>query len=78
MEDTSLGWVPSRRERIAVVRTPPEQGEDWGWNSPYWLGLGVPWGGLIASAADLLTTQPLEADGRLLTRMSNVVASALR
>jgi CubicO group peptidase (beta-lactamase class C family) len=172
MDDTSLGWVPSRRERIAAVRTPPEQGDDWGWNSPYWLGLGVPWGGLIASPADLarlclmmlgggalggtrilspaavramttnqlallpevpeaerrcrpwglgwrlnwpgqpatfgdllglrsyghwgatgtvcwldpdssafmilLTTQPLEADGRLLTRVSNVVASAVR
>lgn len=53
MDDTSLGWVASRRERIAAVRTPPEQGADWGWNSPYWLGMGVPWGGLIASPSDL-------------------------
>ncbi len=54
MEDTSLGWDPARRERIAAVRVPPEQeGADWGWNSPYWLGLGVPWGGLITSPGDL-------------------------
>ena len=53
MDDTSLGWHPDRRERIAAIRTPPDQGADWGWNSPYWLGLGVPWGGLITSPADL-------------------------
>jgi len=54
MADTSLGWDPDRRERIAPVRLPEEQrGADWGWNSPYWLGLGVPWGGLITSPTDL-------------------------
>ncbi len=54
MADTSLGWEQNRRERIAAVRLPREQaGADWNWNSPYWLGLGVPWGGLITSPADL-------------------------
>jgi CubicO group peptidase (beta-lactamase class C family) len=53
MDDTSLGAEPARRERIAAVRVPAEQeGADWGWNSDYWLGLGVPWGGLITSPAD--------------------------
>jgi CubicO group peptidase (beta-lactamase class C family) len=26
---------------------------DWDWNSPYWRGLGAPWGGVHASAPDL-------------------------
>jgi CubicO group peptidase (beta-lactamase class C family) len=53
MHDTSLGWDPSRRERVAVLRVPREQeGTDWSWNSPYWLGFGAPWGGLITSPAD--------------------------
>ncbi len=172
MADTSLGIAGPRRDRVAALRTPPEQEADWGWNSAYWLGLGVPWGGLVTSPADLarfclmllgggsldgtrilsaatvrtmttnqlavqpdvpeadrrcrpwglgwrlnwpgqpssfgdllgprsyghwgatgtlcwldpdaaafcivLTTQPLEADGRLLTHVSNIVASALR
>lgn len=29
------------------------QGTDWNWNSRYWQQLGVPWGGLITSPADL-------------------------
>jgi CubicO group peptidase (beta-lactamase class C family) len=53
MDDTSLGCPPARRERVAAIRTPPEQGAEWGWNSPYWLGLGVPWGGLLTTSADL-------------------------
>jgi CubicO group peptidase (beta-lactamase class C family) len=53
MADTSLGWQPAKKARIAAVRLPPEQAKlDWSWNSPYWLGLGVPWGGLITSPAD--------------------------
>ncbi len=54
MADTSLGWEQNRRERIAAVRLPRDQmGTDWNWNSPYWLGFGAPWGGLITSPADL-------------------------
>jgi CubicO group peptidase (beta-lactamase class C family) len=53
MKDTSLGWVPARKERIAAIRIPQESAElDWVWNSPYWLGFGAPWGGLITSPAD--------------------------
>jgi CubicO group peptidase (beta-lactamase class C family) len=54
MADTSLGWEPARRERITPVRLPRDQmGTDWNWNSPYWLGFGAPWGGLITSPTDL-------------------------
>jgi CubicO group peptidase (beta-lactamase class C family) len=54
MTETSLGWRPETRSRIAMLRVLPEQaGKDWSWNSPYWLGLGVPWGGLISTPADL-------------------------
>ncbi len=53
MDDTSLGWQPAKKDRIAKVRAPksPEV-PDWSWNSPYWLGLGAPWGGMITSPAD--------------------------
>ena len=53
MKNTSLGWQPVKKERIAAVREPAEMaGTDWGWNSPYWLGFGAPWGGMITSPAD--------------------------
>ena len=54
MTDTSLGWDPAKKERIAAVRIKPEaQKTDWHWNSPYWLGFGAPWGGMITSPADM-------------------------
>jgi CubicO group peptidase (beta-lactamase class C family) len=54
MTETSLGWRPETQARIAAVRLPPDQeGADWGWNTPYWLGFGAPWGGLITSPGDL-------------------------
>jgi CubicO group peptidase (beta-lactamase class C family) len=53
MHDTSLGWQPAKKERIAQVRQPAELlKQDWSWNHPYWLGLGAPWGGMITSPAD--------------------------
>ncbi len=54
MPDTSLGiQAAARRERVAHVRVPAElEKADWNWNTPYWLGLGVPWGGLITTPAD--------------------------
>jgi CubicO group peptidase (beta-lactamase class C family) len=53
MYDTSLGWDPAKKDRIAAIRVPAEmEGKDWNWNSPYWLGFGAPWGGLITSPAD--------------------------
>jgi CubicO group peptidase (beta-lactamase class C family) len=54
MADTSLGIEPARRDRLAGLRLPRDQvGTDWNWNSPYWLGFGAPWGGLITSPSDL-------------------------
>jgi CubicO group peptidase (beta-lactamase class C family) len=53
MTDTSLGWQQAKKDRIAAVRVPAGQvNADWGWNSPYWLGFGAPWGGMITSPAD--------------------------
>lgn len=53
MEETSLGWNPATKGRIAQVRITSEQAKtDWNWNTPYWLGFGAPWGGLITSPAD--------------------------
>jgi CubicO group peptidase (beta-lactamase class C family) len=53
MVDTSLGWQKEKKERIAVVRLPAGQEKtDWHWNTPYWLGFGAPWGGMITSPGD--------------------------
>ncbi len=53
MHDTTLGSVPEKQARIAAIRVSPEQqATDWNWNTPYWLGFGAPWGGLITSPAD--------------------------
>jgi CubicO group peptidase (beta-lactamase class C family) len=52
MADTSLGWQPEKKDRIAAVRLTENAGTNWHWNSPYWLGFGAPWGGLITSPAD--------------------------
>lgn len=47
-------FVPCQTEFAA-----PEAGagdptaKEWDWNSPYWRGLGAPWGGTHASAADV-------------------------
>jgi CubicO group peptidase (beta-lactamase class C family) len=54
MHDTALGSRPAMLPRIARVRlTPAQEATDWNWNTPYWLGFGAPWGGLITSPADL-------------------------
>jgi CubicO group peptidase (beta-lactamase class C family) len=53
MADTALGSQVEKKDRIAAIRLEPEQqGTDWNWNSPYWLGFGAPWGGLITSPGD--------------------------
>jgi CubicO group peptidase (beta-lactamase class C family) len=53
MADTSLGWQPEKKDRHALVRIDPRQEKsDWNWNSPYWLGFGAPWGGMITTPAD--------------------------
>jgi CubicO group peptidase (beta-lactamase class C family) len=67
MNDTSLGWQQDRRERIASVRIPEATARtDWHWNSPYWLGFGAPWGGLITSPRDFARyCQMMLGGGRL-------------
>ncbi|MCE9534660.1 MAG: beta-lactamase family protein [Planctomycetes bacterium] len=53
MMDTSLGWEAAKKDRIAAIQVPAEmEGVDWNWNSPYWLGFGAPWGGMVTSPAD--------------------------
>src|SRR5262249_3728536 len=53
MTDTSLGWNPAKKERILPVRLPADpSGNDIVWNTPYWLGFGAPWGGLITTPVD--------------------------
>jgi CubicO group peptidase (beta-lactamase class C family) len=54
MPETSLGWRPETAGRIVPIRlTEAQRATDWNWNTPYWLGFGAPWGGLITSPADL-------------------------
>ncbi len=74
MNDTSLGWQPAKKERIAALRTLAElRHADWYWNSPYWLGFGAPWGGLITSPADfarfcqMMLNGGVLGDGRILS-----------
>lgn len=53
MTDTSLGWNPAKKDRIVPVRLPKNAtAHENVWNTPYWLGFGAPWGGLITSPAD--------------------------
>ena len=71
MKDTSLGapddWFLPRgnAERIARVEIPEEQqmGEDWNWNSRYWLQLGAPWGGMLTTTSDLIRFGQVMLDG---------------
>ena len=57
LNDTALGapenwWTgsPAKADRIAHVRLEEQQaGTDWNWNTRYWRGLGVPWGGLLTT-----------------------------
>jgi CubicO group peptidase (beta-lactamase class C family) len=66
MHDTALGapdtWFEGptpKVDRIAEVLIPEgtemahEKARHWDWNSRYWRQLGVPWGGLLTTPADL-------------------------
>lgn len=62
MHDTALGapenWFAGGKpvaDRIAEIRLPQHQSSEstWNWNSRYWRSLGVPWGGLLTTPADL-------------------------
>jgi CubicO group peptidase (beta-lactamase class C family) len=67
MANTSLGWDPVKKERIASIRVGPEAARtDWNWNSAYWLGFGAPWGGLITAPVDFARfCQMMLNDGQL-------------
>jgi CubicO group peptidase (beta-lactamase class C family) len=79
MHDTALGapdsWFAGpapKIERTAEVLIPEgiemaqESASIWNWNSRYWRQLGVPWGGLLTTPADLGTFgQMLLGAGRL-------------
>lgn len=53
LRDTTLGRA-AQLDRVAEIRVAGmHSASDLLWNSPYWLGLGAPWGGVVSSAADL-------------------------
>ena len=58
IKNTTLGVPESGMARTvrAVASGDANHGgdqTDWGWNSPYWRGLGAPWGGMHSTAIDL-------------------------
>lgn len=54
MKDTALGVQDLPQDRIAHVHVGPDMvGTDWGWNTPYWWNLGVPWGGMFSTVHDM-------------------------
>lgn len=54
LQNTWLGRGDFPRERLVRVETPEYQiGSNFGWNSDYWQDLGVPWGGMFSSPADM-------------------------
>lgn len=53
MYDTGLGSQGLDAARIAHVALPDYMADaDWGWNRPYWHGLGAPWGGMFTTVSD--------------------------
>ena len=79
MADTSLGWQPAKKERIAVVRLSPEaMKENWTNNSLYWLAFGAPWGGMITSPADFSRFCQMMLNGGELDGMRILGQAAVR
>lgn len=53
MKSTGLGSRGFDRARLVRVEIPEYQvGSNFGWNSRYWQGLGVPWGGMFSAPED--------------------------
>lgn len=51
---TNLGVSGDEARKVARIQiTPQQSATNWNWNSPYWLGLGAPWGGMTSTASDL-------------------------
>lgn len=85
LQNTWLGRGDFPRERLVRVETPEFQiGSSFGWNSPYWQDLGVPWGGMFCSPADLavicqcMLNYGEVADRRLLSRSMLEMATTNR
>lgn len=54
MRNSYLGCPPEQQDRIARCQLHAALEEtDWNWNTPYWRGLGAPWGGMVMTAEDL-------------------------
>jgi CubicO group peptidase (beta-lactamase class C family) len=54
MSDTAVGAAGLASERIAHVNVDQEmQGQDWGWNTPFWHHFGAPWGGMFSTVGDM-------------------------
>ncbi|WP_298865300.1 serine hydrolase domain-containing protein [uncultured Gimesia sp.] len=54
LQSTWLGRGEFPRERLVRVETPEYQiDSNFGWNSPYWQDLGVPWGAMFSSPEDM-------------------------
>jgi len=80
MNDTSLGVAAGpRRDRVAHVRVPAAlEKADWNWNNAYWLGLGVPWGGLITSPADFARFCQMMLNGGTLGKVRILSPASVR
>src|SRR5262249_10188191 len=79
MADTSLGWDPMKKERIAAVRLPGgAEKTDWHWNTPYWLGFGAPWGGMVTSPADFARFCQMMLNGGTLGDVRLLSGAAVR
>jgi CubicO group peptidase (beta-lactamase class C family) len=76
MKHTALGLGRFKLEEMMRCQTEnaaPESGagdpgaKQWDWNSPYWRKLGSPWGGVHASASDVVRffAEFLHAEGRV-------------
>ncbi|MCA9004068.1 MAG: beta-lactamase family protein [Planctomycetaceae bacterium] len=85
LQNTWLGRGDFPRERLVRVETPEYQiGSNFGWNSPYWQDLGVPWGGMFSSPADMavicqcMLNYGEVADRRLLSRSMLEMATTNR
>src|SRR5262249_50980156 len=79
MADTSLGWQPEKKDRIAAVRLgAAQQQTDWNWNTLYLLGVGAPWGGLVTSPADFARLCALMLNGGALGGVRVLSPAAVR
>ena len=79
MRSTALGVADDSLGDIARCRLPAEQeGTDWSWNSPYWLGLGAPWGGLVTTLGDFARLSRMMLDGGTLGKTRLIGPASVR